>query len=486
MHNKDDETDERRGSVVSGSQQSKTASTTAHRLQLLLTKSFRGLPHKLLHTMGSSFTYFFVYSLVQTKYAAHVKRRRHHVAVSSSSRGTTTTNTTTIRTSTATRLLLTAFAAVINTCITLPLDTISSRKQAGTTSTSSDAPTKTITNETSNVYENGRTNNSYQHDNATFKEEDGRDDELLEDKLCEPKGRRQQLYIKSPSKYRFSFSTNLVQEAFAIRRTNSVHDINNPIHQHPRQRQQRLRYTKQLQYISSLWNGLFPAILLCTNPAIQYTMYDTLKNALIQYKWNRSSAVSMGLLLSGNEEAAAEQQTQSSNRNVGNDVNSASKKLSMWEAFVFGLISKFMATILTYPLIRCKVMLMVSPPDAFEEQVGEANNMNDTNHDCNTGTTHSSDGNSYNGNVHRDHDQQPQPHRQHQEQHEKKIESSSNKYSKSLPILLLQIFKSDGIRGVYKGCSLQLLHTILKSALLMMIREKITITSYNFFQVTDE
>ena len=93
-HNNDEETDERRGSVVSGSQQSTTASTTAHRLQLLLTKSFRGLPHKLLHTMGSSFTYFFVYSLVQTKYAAHVKRRRHHVAVSSSSRGTTTTNTT--------------------------------------------------------------------------------------------------------------------------------------------------------------------------------------------------------------------------------------------------------------------------------------------------------------------------------------------------------------------------------------------------------
>ena len=166
VHNKDDETDERRGSVVSGSQQSTTASTTAHRLQLLLTKSFRGLPHKLLHTMGSSFTYFFVYSLVQTKYAAYVKRR-HHIAASSSSRGTTATNNTnTIRTSTATRLLLTAFAAVINTCITLPLDTISSRKQAGTTSTSSDAPTKTITNETSNVYENGRTNNSYQHNHC--------------------------------------------------------------------------------------------------------------------------------------------------------------------------------------------------------------------------------------------------------------------------------------------------------------------------------
>ena len=52
-------------------------------------------------------------------------------------------------------------------------------------------------------------------------------------------------------------------------------------------------------------------LLLCTNPAIQYTMYDTLKNALIQYKWNRSSTVSM-TLLSGNEEAAAGRQTQSS------------------------------------------------------------------------------------------------------------------------------------------------------------------------------
>ena len=80
-HNKD-ETDEGRSSV-SGGQQSTTATTTVHRLQFLLTKSFRGLPHKLLHTMGSSFTYFFVYSLVQTKYTAYVKRR-HHIASSSS------------------------------------------------------------------------------------------------------------------------------------------------------------------------------------------------------------------------------------------------------------------------------------------------------------------------------------------------------------------------------------------------------------------
>ena len=494
VNHNNDETDTRRGSG-SVSQQSR-ATTTVHRLQFLLTKLFRGLPHKLLHTMGSSFTYFFVYSLVQTKYAAYVQSRRRRVA-SASSTGGATSNNTTIRTSTATRLLLTAFAAVINTCITLPLDTISSRKQAGTTSTSSDAPTITVTNETAN------SNNSYQH-NAHFKEDDGRD-EGLEDNINGQRRRRQQLYIKSPSKYRFSFSTNLVQEAFAIRRANSAHDINNPLHQHLHQR--RLRYTKQLQYISSLWNGLFPATLLCTNPAIQYTMYDTLKNALIQYKWNNSSMMSIGFL-SGNEEgkvvaAADAGQTQSSNRNVDNDVNSASKNLSMWEAFVFGLISKFMATILTYPLIRCKVMLMVSPPDAFEEQVGEedddaseANNMNDTNHDCRADTTHSFDGNSYNGNVPRDHNQLPQTHcHQHnnrlqqqkqQQQHEKKIESSSNKYSKSLPKLLLQIFKTDGIRGVYKGCSLQLLHTILKSALLMMIREKITITSYNFFQVTDE
>merc|ERR1719253_1964041 len=54
-------------------------------------------------------------------------------------------------------------------------------------------------------------------------------------------------------------------------------------------------------------------------------------------------------------------------------------------------------------------------------------------------------------------------------------------YPRSLPLLLLRIFQKDGMRGLYKGCSLQLIHKVLKSALLMMVRERITSASRRFF-----
>jgi len=83
----------------------------------------------------------------------------------------------------------------------------------------------------------------------------------------------------------------------------------------------------------------------------------------------------------------------------------------MMEAFVLGLFAKFCATITTYPLIRAKVMLMVTSRQSM---------------------------------VH----------------------------------TLVSIYQQDGIcKGWYKGCSVQLLHTLLKSALLMMVKERIERTT---------
>ena len=43
--------------------------------------------------------------------------------------------------------------------------------------------------------------------------------------------------------------------------------------------------------------------------------------------------------------------------------------------------------------------------------------------------------------------------------------------------ILVNTYQKEGIAGLYKGCNLQLLHTLLKSALLMMVRERITSTT---------
>lgn len=121
--------------------------------------------------------------------------------------------------------------------------------------------------------------------------------------------------------------------------------------------------------IGSLWKGLKPSLILCSNPAINYTVYDTIKS---QYTLAR-----------------------------------ATSSLSSGEAFLLGIFSKFVATIATYPLIRAKVMLMVTSQSSMWQ--------------C-----------------------------------------------------LRETFRKRGVQGLYEGCDLQLLHTLLKSALLMMVRERIS------------
>ena len=131
-----------------------------------------------------------------------------------------------------------------------------------------------------------------------------------------------------------------------------------------------------LRHYSGYWKGLIPALLLCSNPAIHYTFYDTLKS---------------------------------------NIVGSSKQHLSMSQAFVLGLAAKFCATLITYPLIRAKVILMVS--------------------------------------------------------------SSSSSETTSLWSTLLQSYRS---RTLYQGCDWQLAHTLLKSALMMMVRERVTQTTRQF------
>ncbi|CAJ1933800.1 unnamed protein product [Cylindrotheca closterium] len=131
---------------------------------------------------------------------------------------------------------------------------------------------------------------------------------------------------------------------------------------------------KDLNYLKSLWKGLIPALLLCSNPSIHYTAFDLTKVRILERRKQEGY------------------------------------KLSMPEAFLVGLFAKFVATIATYPLIRAKVILMVTSET-------------------------------------------------------------------SLINTLQKSYKEEGIRGLYKGCDWQLLHTILKSALMMMVRERISDSS---------
>ena len=232
----------------------------------------QGLPVKTLHTTVSSFCYFYIHSHVVSYWNTYRQQ----------SKG-----------SALSQLILSALAAAINTCLTLPLDGMASRHQTSNQSTCSKVPSSS---------------------------------------------------------------------------QNSIRDLR------------------------SLWSGLWPSLLLCTNPAIHYTVFDVLKSRRLQYN-NCNYNNKQNHIYHDNDNNHENQQ-----------------HLSMRDAFILGLLAKFTATMATYPLIRAKVMLMVT----------------------------------------------------------------SNTATHSFIQCLREEYQRNGLVGLYTGCHLQLLHTLLKSALLMMVRERIT------------
>ncbi|OAY42271.1 peroxisomal adenine nucleotide carrier 1 [Manihot esculenta] len=141
---------------------------------------------------------------------------------------------------------------------------------------------------------------------------------------------------------------------------------------------------------SDAFDGLGISLLLTSNPAIQYTVFDQLKQRLIKGKENTA------------------------------DKGSSVEALSALSAFVLGAISKSAATVITYPAIRCKVMIQAADSDEDESKKGE------------------------------------------------------RKSSKTLPAVVHAIWRREGLLGFFKGLQAQILKTVLSSALLLMIKEKIS------------
>ncbi|KAM5561278.1 peroxisomal adenine nucleotide carrier 1 [Rosa sericea] len=143
------------------------------------------------------------------------------------------------------------------------------------------------------------------------------------------------------------------------------------------------------------FDGLGISLLLTANPAIQYTVFDQLKQRLLKGKQDKSAK------------------------------GSSPEALSAFSAFVLGAASKSVATVLTYPAIRCKVMIQAADPDDDD-----------------------------------------------------KTKEARPRIRKTIPGTLSAIWKTEGIPGFFKGLHAQILKTVLSSALLLMIKEKISATTW--------
>ncbi|KAB1214225.1 Peroxisomal adenine nucleotide carrier 1 [Morella rubra] len=103
---------------------------------------------------------------------------------------------------------------------------------------------------------------------------------------------------------------------------------------------------------------------------------------------------------------------------------SSPEALSAFSAFVLGAVSKCVATCLTYPAIRCKVTIQAAESDE--------------------------DGN----------------------------QEAEQKSHKTVSGAIYAIWKREGLLGFFKGLHAQIVKTVLSSALLLMIKEKITKTTW--------
>lgn len=81
-----------------------------------------------------------------------------------------------------------------------------------------------------------------------------------------------------------------------------------------------LRTIFQKEGIPGFYRGITTNVLLCVNPAINYAAFEQLKRMVLRYRRNGSSS------------------------------------LNAMEAFIIGLAAKTIATLVTYPLVRAKIL----------------------------------------------------------------------------------------------------------------------------------
>lgn len=131
-----------------------------------------------------------------------------------------------------------------------------------------------------------------------------------------------------------------------------------------------------------------------------------------------------------------------------NSKGASSESLSAFTAFVLGAVSKSIATFLTYPAIRST--LLPSPQLSYHSHSYLYFNANILIQRCKV-MIQAAD--PENGGL-------------------------RQKTNKSLSKIITEIWRTEGLLGFFKGIEAQILKTVLSSALLLMIKEKISKTTW--------
>ena len=190
--------------------------------------------------------------------------------------------------------------------------------------------------------------------------------------------------------------------------------------------------------VPAFWAGLGPSCLLVVNPAINFAAFDRLK-----LLYNRSFKGGKGRKLTANE--------------------AANMSLGPLEAFFIGAVSKAIATSITFPLIRAKVLMMSAEKN--DKEIASKKGKKD-------------DGRKSPGRTDR-RGRSPSPGKdlpksKPEELHER-IGSLTEKVRARLEFIdvLNDAIKAEGIGGLYKGLGVQLSRSAVAAAIMFMTREQL-------------
>ena len=191
--------------------------------------------------------------------------------------------------------------------------------------------------------------------------------------------------------------------------------------------------------VPAFWAGLGPSCLLVVNPAINFAAFDRLK-----LLYNRSFKGGKGRKLTANE--------------------AANMSLGPLEAFFIGAVSKAIATSITFPLIRAKVLMMSAEKN--DKEIASKKGKKD-------------DGRKSPGRTDR-RGRSPSPGKDlpsskpDSELH-RRMGALTEKVRARLEFVevLNDAIKAEGIGGLYKGLGVQLSRSAVAAAIMFMTREQL-------------
>jgi len=153
--------------------------------------------------------------------------------------------------------------------------------------------------------------------------------------------------------------------------------------------------------VGGFYKGIEAYTVLCLKPAIQYTVYEQVKRIVLAAR-------------RGKRLASKGDRTHGSGNNDEDGAGSDHSSLHAAEAFFLGMFARIVATMLTYPYLRAKVML-------------QSNNSN----------------------------------------------TSDGGKKKTIPQMIAEQLSTGGVSGLYQGIGPELTRGVFSAALMMMVKERI-------------